>query len=146
MLSNRGSTNPLKNLVSAVMSSNSACFLRLSLGVVFYHLNLSLFIDALLTNIPTGPLFSTTGLEASSCLRSTCCGSGSVGPTIALSRIVPATRQISSKTRTEHARMAHLGHATSLELRHGEVRTIHLPRASEVRSELHTSGGRNEED
>ncbi len=57
--------SPLKNLVSAVMSSNSACFLRLSLGVVFYHLNLSLSINALLPNIPTGPLFSTTGLEAS---------------------------------------------------------------------------------
>jgi hypothetical protein len=65
MLSNRGSTRPLKNLVSAVMSSNSACFLRLSLGVVFYLLNLSHFINALLPNIPTGSLFSTTGLEAS---------------------------------------------------------------------------------
>src|SRR5215203_2046029 len=45
MFSRRGlDTRSLKNLVSAVMSDNSAGFLRLYLGVVSYHLDLTCFI------------------------------------------------------------------------------------------------------
>jgi hypothetical protein len=76
MFSRRGlATRSPKNLVSAAMSDNSACFLRLCFGVVSYHLDLTCF-----SNVATVKYIGETavyhnGFLRCACVFDACCGS-----------------------------------------------------------------------